>query len=137
MSEHPEGIKTAEELTRVISSLDEDVFATIYTDDAVIWHGSTNATQTKAENAAFLGSIFKLVDSLYYENIKRLPTPEGFVQYHAVTGVFKDGTPVPPLQACIVATVTNGKISRLNEFFDPAQFQELWDRLAASQAVAG
>lgn len=135
MSENPEGIRAAEELTQKISSLDEAVFGSIYTDDAVIWHGSTNVTQTKAENAGFLGKIFELVDSLYYVDIKRLPTPEGFVQYHGVTGVFKDGTPVPTLQACIVATVTDGKISRLNEWFDPAQFQTVWDRLAAAEAA--
>jgi ketosteroid isomerase-like protein len=136
MSENQEGIESAEHLTRAISSLDADVFGEVYSEDAEIWHGSTNVVQTKAENVGFLGAIFKLVDSLYYENIKRLPTPEGFVQHHAVTGVFKDGTPIPPLQACIVASVKNGKITRLNEFFDPAQFQAVWDRLAAAEASA-
>src|SRR3546814_19466824 len=118
--------------TRAISSLDEAVFASIYTDDAEIWHNNTNAIQTKTENAALLGEIFAIVDSLYYADIKRLPTSEGFVQHHVVRGVFKDGTPVPELHACIVARVTNGKISRLNEFMDPAQFQEVWDRLPDS-----
>src|SRR3546814_15540491 len=97
----------------------------IYTDDAEIWHNNTNAIQTKTENAALLGEIFAIVDSLYYADIKRLPTSEGFVQHHVVRGVFKDGTPVPELHACIVARVTNGKISRLNEFMVPAQFQEI------------
>jgi ketosteroid isomerase-like protein len=137
MVANPEGIKSAEELTRAISSLDEDIFASIYTDDAEIWHNITNAIQTKSENAALLGSIFALVDSLYYDNVVRHPTPEGFVQHHVVRGVFKDGTPVPDLQACIVARVTNGKISRLNEFIDAAQFQPVWDRLGdASLAKA-
>src|SRR3546814_11994444 len=69
------------------------------------------------------------LDSLYYADIKRLPTSEGFVQHHVVRGVFKDGTPVPELHACIVARVTNGTISRLNELMAPAQFQEVWARL--------
>jgi hypothetical protein len=131
MLENTEGLRCAEELTRAISSLDEETFASIYTEDAEIWHNSTNAIQSKAENAALLGAIFEIVDSLYYADIKRLPTPEGFVQHHVVKGVFKDGTPVPDLHACIVAQVTGGKISRLNEFLDPAQFQQVWDRLGA------
>ncbi|MBB4631644.1 nuclear transport factor 2 family protein [Sphingosinicella soli] len=132
MLDNDEGMRCAEELTRAISSLDEATFASIYTEDAQIWHNSTNAIQTKTENAALLGAIFAIVDSLYYADIERLPTPEGFVQRHVVRGVFKDGTPVPDLQACIVARVTNGKISRLNEFIDPAQFQQVWDRIADS-----
>lgn len=130
MLTNDEGMRCAEELTRAISSLDEATFANIYTEDAQIWHNSTNAIQNKAENAALLGAIFAHVDSLYYADIKRLPTPEGFVQHHVVRGMFKDGTPVPDLHACIVARVTNGKISRLNEFLDPQQFQQVWDRLA-------
>src|SRR3546814_14386077 len=96
-------MRCAEELTRAISSLDEAIFASIYTDDAEIWHNSTNAIQTKPENAALLGAIFAIVDSLYYAAIKRLPTSEGFVQHHVVRGVFKAGTPVPELHACIVS----------------------------------
>src|SRR3546814_19948479 len=118
--------------TTLCRARDEAGFASIYTDEEGIWHNNTNAIQTKTENAALLGEIFAIVDSLYYADIKRLPTSEGFVQHHVVRGVFKDGTPVPELHACIVARVTNGKISRLNEFMDPAQFQEVWDRLPDS-----
>src|SRR3546814_4318248 len=74
MLDNAEGMRAAEELTRAISSLDEAVFASIYTDDAEIWHNNTNAIQTKTDNAALLGEIFAIVDSLYYADIKRLPT---------------------------------------------------------------
>src|SRR3546814_3237979 len=84
MLDNAEGMRAAEELTRAISSLDEAVFASIYTDDAEIWHNNTNAIQTKTENAALLGEIFAIVDSLYYADLKRLPTSEGFVQHHVV-----------------------------------------------------
>src|SRR3546814_6289373 len=50
MLDNAEGMRAAEELTRAISSLDEAVFASIYTDDAEIWHNNTNAIQTKTEN---------------------------------------------------------------------------------------
>src|SRR3546814_1314596 len=76
MLDNAEGMRAAEELTRAISSLDEAVFASIYTDDAEIWHNNTNAIQTKTENAALLGEIFAIVDSLYYADIKRLRSEE-------------------------------------------------------------
>src|SRR3546814_20379357 len=111
MLDNAEGMRAAEELTRAISSLDEAVFASIYTDDAEIWHNNTNAIQTKTENAALLGEIFAIVDSLYYADIKRLPTSEGFVQHHVVRGVFTDGKTVPEIHAYIDERVTNGKNS--------------------------
>src|SRR3546814_18415533 len=80
MLDNAEGMRAAEELTRAISSLDEAVFASIYTDDAEIWHNNTNAIQTKTENAALIGEIFAIVDSLYYADIKRIPPYEGFEQ---------------------------------------------------------
>lgn len=129
MVENPEGMKGAEGLTHAISSLDPDIFASIYADDAQIWHNSTNVIQSKAENVALLAAIFAIVDSLYYADIDRRPTPDGFVQRHVVRGVFKDGTPVPDLHACVVARVIDGKISQLNEYMDPAQFQMVWARL--------
>lgn len=129
MQDNKEGLAAAEKLTCAIASLNPDVFAEIYADDAVIWHGATGQAQTKEENVAFLDLIFALVSDMGYKDITRLSTPEGFVQHHRLTGTFKDGTPIPGLNACIVARVENGQITDLREFFDPAQFKEVWDRL--------
>lgn len=129
MFENPEGIAAAEALTQAIASLDKDVFAAIYDENAVIWHNTTNQTQTPAENAALLAGIFDLASEMYYRDIVRLPTPQGFVQHHTLTGRFKDGAPIPELRACIVATVRNGKIVELREWLDASHFQAVWDRL--------
>lgn len=136
MVDNPQGIAAAEMLTRAISSLDRDTFADVYSDDARVWHNTTNAIQTKTENADLLGAIFELVSELYYHDIKRLPTPEGFVQRHTVKGSFKDGGPTPDLHACIVAKVADGKIVELNEYLDASQFQAVWDRLSGASLVA-
>lgn len=135
MFDNPDGIRAAQKLTDAIASLDSEVFATIYADDAVIWHNTTNMVQTKAENVALLGKVFDLMSELEYRDITRLPTPEGFVQYHTLAGRFKDGTEAPGLRACIVATVKGGKIVKLNEWLDASHFQAVWDRLEASAAA--
>ena len=76
-----------------------------------------------------LRGVFALMSKAGYENITCLPTPEGFVQHHVVGGTFTDGTKVPGLNACLVVTVKDGKIVYLREWFDPAQFQEVWKRM--------
>lgn len=129
MQENREGLEAAEMLTKAIASLDKDVFAQVYADDAVIWHAATDQTQTKEENVGFLAMIFDMVSEMGYADIRRHSTPEGFVQDHRLTGKFKDGTPIPSLHACLICKVENGKITELREFFDPKQFQEVWDRL--------
>ena len=124
-----EGMAAAESLTRAIASRDRDAFDRIYDDDVVVWHNFSNRTQTKAQNVDLLAKIFSVSSALEYQNITRLPTPEGFVQYHDLTGTFTDGEPIPPVRACIVATVQGGRIRRLNEWLDSAQFGEIWKRI--------
>lgn len=129
MPSHDESLAVAEKLTQAFSSLNADRFNELYADDAVIWHASTNQVQTKAENVGLLRGVFALMRKAGYEEIKRIPTPDGFVQYHVIRGTFTDGQPVPELHACMVIDVRDGKITRLREWFDAAQFGEVWKRM--------
>src|SRR3546814_16762127 len=71
---------------------------------------------------------------IFFLMIRRPPRSTRTDTLFPYTTLFR--SPVPELHACIVARVTNGKISRLNEFMDPAQFQEVWDRLPLSGSLA-
>ena len=127
-----ECLKVAAELTRAFANRDADGFEKLYADNATIWHAATNQTQSKSENVGLLRGVFALMSKAGYEEITCLPTPEGFVQHHAVRGIFKDGQPVPTLYACLVVTVRDGKIIHLREWFDPAQFAEVWKRMGVT-----
>ncbi len=127
-----ESMKIAAELTRAFAARDAGGFEKLYADDATIWHAATKQTQNKQENVGLLRGVFDLVSDIRYEEVTQLPTPEGFVQHHVVRGTFKDGTPVPELYAILLITVRDGKIVHLREWFDPAQFAEVWKRMGVA-----
>ena len=127
-----ESLRVAQQLTLAFAQRSAEGFEKLYADDAVIWHASTNQTQTKQENVGLLRGVFALMSKAGYENVTCLPTAEGFVQHHVVSGTFTDGTKVPGLNACLVVTVKDGKITYLREWFDPVQFQEVWKRMGVA-----
>jgi ketosteroid isomerase-like protein len=92
----------------------------IYAPNARIWHNTDEAEQSPEENVKTLeGFVARIADRRYQD--RRLQVfPGGFVQQHRLTGRRTlDNHPVS-LTACIVCTVENGRITRLDEYFDSA-----------------
>ena len=54
-----------------------------------------------------------------YDVTRRDLIPGGFLQEHVLMGTAPDGSQVA-MPACIVATVADGRITRINEYLDPA-----------------
>lgn len=129
MSKNINALNIAERFTQILASRDAHALQDIYADDVVIWHNTTNTNQSKDENISLMKDIFDLLSEFGYHDITRLPTAEGFVQYHTVKLIFKDGTPVGDAYVCMVVTVKNDKISALHEFLDASQQKKLWDKL--------
>ena len=99
---------------------DIDTLYGCYSPEAKIWHNTDDAEQSRDDNAATLkGFVERISNRVYAE--RRLSVFEGgFVQQHELRGVRADGVPVR-LTACIVCAVENGRITRLDEYFDSAQ----------------
>ncbi|KXU30563.1 hypothetical protein A0J57_18575 [Sphingobium sp. 22B] len=57
---------------------------------------------------------------LRYEGVRRYYTEDGYIQRHVVAGRKPDGTPFR-VPGCFFATVRDGRLSRLDEYFDSAQ----------------
>jgi ketosteroid isomerase-like protein len=129
MFDNKNALNVAERFTKALASQDTRALKDLYADDVVIWHNTTNANQSKEENISLMKNIFDLLSEFGYHDITRLPTPEGFVQYHKVQLIFKDGTPVGDAYACMVVTVKNDKITAIHEFLDASQQKKLWERL--------
>jgi ketosteroid isomerase-like protein len=99
---------------------DIDGLVACYSADARIWHNTDEAEQSPAENAETLKGFVQRISNRRYA-VRRLHVfPGGFVQQHVLEGVRQDGAPVA-LPACIVCTVSDGKITRLDEYFDSAR----------------
>ena len=73
---------------------------------------------------AFSSAVNKIVPDLRYTNIVRSATESGFVEEHDVVGTLPDGSEMR-LVVCVVADVSDGKISRLHEYLDTAAAQGL------------
>jgi ketosteroid isomerase-like protein len=91
-----------------------------YAPEARIWHNTDGVAQTRDENLEVLrGFVSRISDRVYAD--RRLAVFDGgFVHQHELRGVRQDGVGVK-LAACVVCGVADGKITRLEEYFDSAQ----------------
>lgn len=100
---------------------DVDGLVACYAPDARIWHNTDRAEQTPAENRATLNAMVARILDREYADRRLQVFPGGFVQQHVLKGTRAyDGVRVE-LPACIVCQVTDGKVTRLDEYFDSAQ----------------
>ena len=90
----------------------------VLTDDAVIWHNFDNKEQTAPENRAVLERFYDVLQNWAYAVQSRDDFTGGFVQRHRLTGVV--GAQRINIPICVVGRLRDGKIARLDEYFDPA-----------------
>ncbi|HEY4987890.1 MAG TPA: nuclear transport factor 2 family protein [Bradyrhizobium sp.] len=102
---------------------DVSILRKVYAPDVEIWHNTDGLIQTLEENETTLkGFVTRITDRKYGE--RRLEAfPGGFVQQHVLSGMRKDGERLS-LPACIVCKVKNGRITRLDEYFDSARVDQ-------------
>jgi|SRR5208282_3809549 ketosteroid isomerase-like protein len=112
-------MQTAEKLFRAIENGDIDAIRNIYTPETKIWHNNDGIAQSVEQNLAVLKWVVSNIKNVKYTEVRRQPTLTGFVQQHVLRGRFKDKDIALP--ACIVATVEDGHITRLDEYLDSAQ----------------
>jgi uncharacterized protein len=112
-------MQTAEKLFRAIENGDIDAIRNIYTPETKIWHNNDGIAQSVEQNLAVLKWVVSNIENVKYTEVRRQPTLTGFVQQHVLRGRFKDKDIALP--ACIVATVEDGHITRLDEYLDSAQ----------------
>ncbi len=121
-------------LGKGIAERDIEQLRALYSDDIVVWHGSTGQAQGKDENLGMLASVFAISSELQYVDIVRHEFAGGAVQQHRLTGMFDDGCAMPSLAACLVVICSNGKITRIDEYFDSSHFAPVWERIEALSA---
>jgi len=78
-----------------------------------------------------LGWLCANVSNRRYEKVRLQRTDTGFVQQHVLTGTIASGAKLE-LPACMVGVVKDGRILRLDEYFDPAHLGALQAGLGSS-----
>ncbi len=112
-------LELAERLLAAIVAADFEAVRGVYAPDAVVWHNYDGIAQSLDENLRVLRWVVRNVSELRYEDVRRLRTPEGFVQQHVLRCKALDGTAIA-IPACLIGTVRDGRIVRLEEYFDSA-----------------
>ena len=96
----------------------------IYATDAEIWHNYDGSTQDVEQNLRVLAAATSNIRGFRYEEVRRQRTDHGFVQQHVLRGNLPGGGALD-VPACIVCTVKDGRITRLEEYFDSAHIAGL------------
>jgi ketosteroid isomerase-like protein len=111
-------MSVADDLFGAIEKGDVDAVRSIYSADAVIWHNTDDVEQTVDQNLATLQWVCDNLAERAYEDVRRTEYDGGFVQQHTLR--FTKNGERRGLPACIVATVADGKITRIDEYLDSA-----------------
>ncbi len=114
----------AERLFCAVERGDIEALRSIYAPDAEIWHNTDQQVQTVDQNLRTIGWIAANVSNFRYEDIQRQATETGFVEQHMTRGTGPSGIDFS-IPACIVCTVVDGKITRLDEYLDSAHVAAL------------
>lgn len=114
----------ASDLTKAILAGDVDAVSALYHDDAVVWQNTSGRELSKKQMLRIIGFLATGVDGLRYEDVHVQETPAGFVQQHTLCCLSKAGVAVRAA-ACLVATVHDGRIARLDEYLDSAAIAAL------------
>jgi ketosteroid isomerase-like protein len=104
-----------------VASGELDKVARIYAPDALIWHNTDNTVKGPAVNIDTLRWLSDNVENFRYEDVRQIEIPGGFLRQHVCRGRVKGSGQELTVPIAVVAQVTDGRITRLEEYFDSAQ----------------
>lgn len=110
----------AEEFLAAIVAGDSDRVLSMYAEGATIWHNFDDVDQAPAENVKTLRALHRLIPGFRYDEVRRTLLPDGYWQQHVLRATTANGDLNMP--AALRVYVREGKISRLEEYLDPAPF---------------
>lgn len=97
----------------------------VYTPDAVIWHSHDNKETTFEQNMKLLVAMDKILYDREYADRRVWVFEGGVAQSHTLRGRRRSDDELVELHAMVVCEVTDGRISRLNEYIDPEESARL------------
>ena len=106
-------------LVEAIEAGDVEGVRACFHPDAVVWHNDDQKEVGVDHTCRVLGWLAANVDGLHYDGITRRPLGGGYVQQHVLRGSTRSGGALA-LAACLVVTVSDGLIARIDEYYDSA-----------------
>jgi ketosteroid isomerase-like protein len=105
-----------------IAAIEQGNISRLYelcSNDVVIWHNDDNREVDLDRVARILSWLSTNVRGLRYAEIRRRAFAGGYLQQHVLTGVAPNGAELH-LPACLIMHVSDGAITRIEEYLDSA-----------------
>lgn len=106
-----------ERLFDVVENGDLEELYEIFALGAGVWHNTDNSITDVTDTIANLKKIRESATEFRYEDIRRQPTPEGFVQQHTLIVKMPGGRVIRDM-ACCICTVKDGRITHMAAYHD-------------------
>jgi ketosteroid isomerase-like protein len=110
----------ADHFVKSIERGDTAAVRACYAPDGKIWHNTDHLEQSVDQNIARVEWLGRTLTNPHYRILRRVALPDGFLQQHVLEGIRADGQRFE-LDACVIVTMANGVITRLDEYLDSAQ----------------
>jgi ketosteroid isomerase-like protein len=88
-------------------------------DDLVLWHNHIGRKFSKPEMLGFIAAALDVIDKVEFRNARQLDcNGAALVQQHDLYVRMKDGTVMETIPNCIIYTLREDKIMRIEEYVD-------------------
>jgi uncharacterized protein len=122
-----DALAVADRLFAAIEAGDVGAVREAYDPAVEVRHNTDRAVQGRDENLATLSWVVRNLPGLRYTDVRRSATDDGFVQRHVLVATNRAGRRIE-VPACIVATVRDGRITRLDEYLDSAAVTAMMEK---------
>lgn len=120
MTDHDDAALSAgQRLFDVVERGDIEELRSIFADGAMVWHNTDNKLTTVEQTIRNLRALKEVATEFRYVDIRREPTPSGFVQQHTLIVGMPGGRTIHDMCACI-CRVENGRIVHMDAYHDSA-----------------
>jgi len=118
-SKGEEAMKAGERLFWTVEHGDLEELRNIFAEGAAVWHNTDDKLTDVEQTIRNLTILRGQTRSIRYIEIRREPTPNGFVQQHVLEVDMNDGRLIRDM-ACCICRVENGRIAHMDAYHDSA-----------------
>ncbi len=120
-------LDVADRLFEAIANSDIVTVEQLFSEDVLVWHSGDTRDSAKDRAARIIDWFINTTIERRYEVLDRQFFDGGFVQQHILHADSRNGRSIH-MRVCIVIKVgTDGLITRIDEYFDPAEMAPLLD----------
>jgi ketosteroid isomerase-like protein len=120
-------VDVADQLFAAIANSDIAKVKQMFGEDVLVWHSGDTRDSAKERAARVIDWFINATTDRHYEILDRRFFDGGFVQQHILHADGRNGRSIH-MRVCIVIKVgADGLITRIDEYFDPAEMAPLLD----------